>query len=582
MRNAITKPIYVGNTDPVEYNEQAILFMQTGQFIDDHWPVGFTIILGSIYKLFGPNYSIFKFLNILLFISIPILFYRNISHFFRIKSEKLFLLIFLLFLLFDPEFSFYSSTLYKELIFIFLTLLSLTITINVADTKNSRKTSYYAFWGLILAVATAINSQINTWFIAPLFAWLLLSNWRRSNTKDLLSNIKRQRVFFSTFLISFLSITVLVGLNFKRSTGNFHLFPTNGIFILFLNNSPNGCEGVEFTTDNGICKPNYDFIRTYASEKGVDYNQLSPFKESELKKEYIFNYLLNNPKKIIERIVPFMQFWLIPNLEWSQRTIINKSYLLYYLWGTYLLASLGLVLAIIQKKIQKGWIHIGIFYFFCSICYMMAFYLMRYKMYYRLFELLLCSYAVHSLLISLNRKFFKEKIVNFPLIPMKYLIILFVASFVYLWSYFKPLFALRHETSYNILIEQLKNMSASISIQKFNLKVPKYFGIEGKNNSSLIELSPFAGNVVKSGLVELYPGGEILFNEDGVREWAAKELGGVEIKNVTPIDTTQEGYQPVGMTAGDKKIKFEVFIKDGFILPPDFREYFVNTKTAVR
>src|SRR5210317_794507 len=71
MSNAITKPIYVGNTDPVEYNEQAILFMQTGQFIDDHWPVGFTVILGSIYKLFGPNYSIFKFLNILLFISIP-------------------------------------------------------------------------------------------------------------------------------------------------------------------------------------------------------------------------------------------------------------------------------------------------------------------------------------------------------------------------------------------------------------------------------------------------------------------------------------------------------------------------------
>lgn len=580
--NAIVTPVYISNTDPTTYNNKAIYFSKTFKFTDDYWPTGFYFIVGIIYKLFGVNYSIFKIFNVLMLMGTALLIFALIKKekIFQLKNKKLFFIVFLILMIFDPEFLFYSSTLYKEIMFVFLSTLSMYFALTINDIKGIFRGILF---GLVASFVGIIASEMNAWFIAPFFAGILVYSIKiyfdNGKLKKMFSYfidfLKKNFVFLISVIVFFALFSLMFALIYFNSTGNFHVFSSNGGRLLFINNAPTGCEGVTFTIDNNNCVPDDSFMTEYARTFGKNYSSLSSYEQDKLKSKYVTGFLLKNPLKSFGRIIPFMKLWLFPSTQESQRLIIDNKGLTNYLWFTMILAVIGLVTVLIRKKLGAGWKWAAIFYFFCTFSYLMTYYLMRYRTYYRIFELLLASYAIYSLLelIRFNKIFEKIDIKVKPI----FMISLVVIGLIFLLTFFMPYMKIRNDTSYNLLLNKISGRSL---MQEDYLYKPILgsFNITNTDVCKDLFFSEKKSKIIESGIYEVYPLGWIIKNKKSFEEWLIRRYMTLNVMVLSDFDSLRQanGDTFVDVIVNMQRIKMPIYIVDGIILSSDFKYFYLN------
>ena len=596
--NAIITPIYISNTDPITYNQQAIHFSKTLKFTDDYWPMGFSFFLGIFYSIFGPNYAIFKMFNILMLIGLLILIkiLLDKNKIFRLKEKNIFFIIFLVFILMDPELLFYSSTLYKEITFIFLVVLSMYISVNISDFTGIFRNIIF---GVILAVSGMIASEMIAWFLAPLFLGIIIHLIRlkfefseRSKGfsfvkkvflqffSSLKYSLKKHSVFLISFTFSFVALCFLFSSIYLNSTGNAHIFSTSGQRLVFVNNAPTGCEGVTFTIDNNACVPNDSFLVDYAWKKGLNYSSMNSFQKDNIKKEYAAQFILTHPLNTIKRIIPFMTLWIFPSTNWSQRIIVDEAALNRYLWFTFIIAVAGLILAFSRKSFEKKgiWLWVLIFYAFCTFSYMMTYYLMRYRIYFRIFELLFAAFTIYFILIDILKFDSIFKKISFTIKPV-YFLVLILLGLIASSVFFAPYFKIRSETSYNLLVSGIRG---DLKLDaNFNPGVASSFGLNITQACVDNYLSVKPGNSVHYGLVENYPGGYILRSNEDLKYLLVSRFMTYNVAVAGDITELARGKTdgPVVVNAmvNNQLVQVPLTILEGKILSPDFVPYYLNS-----
>lgn len=240
LGEALAKPVYLDNTDPITYDIKATYYSSTGELTDDYWPFGYYFILGILYKIFGPGYITGKILNILFIIGIGLITYDLLRRkdLFKTKGSRIIFAIFGILILLDPEIRYYASTLYKEIGLVFFAFLILYL-----YTVYRPKGIYHAAWyGFLIAGAGMLGAQFNAWFIVPLFFGMLMIGIDIKSVSNTITKIKKHIPLYASILIAFLIFSMMVSSLYDNSTGNKHLFPTNGARLLFYMNAPTGCE----------------------------------------------------------------------------------------------------------------------------------------------------------------------------------------------------------------------------------------------------------------------------------------------------------------------------------------------------
>jgi hypothetical protein len=570
--NGLSRPVYLGNTDPVTYNELGIKFMQTGRISDDYWPAAYYMIVGAVYKVLGPNYLWAKLLNILLLLASCLILYRILDALFALQRKKLYFAIFLLFLLFDAEYLFYFSTLYKEAFNIFLTLASLYLFLRAPECSRGGQVAA----GILAAILGLFAAEINAWFAGPLILWGLLIIVDLKGIDASVAKLKRTLPFLLSFALAFSLFAFCFALLYRASTGNFHVFPNNGLNLLFDVIAPTGCESVLYSVDNRACQPNYGFLERFAAERGKNFSALDQYEQSLIKQEYIVPYALSHPGKLLARVGPFLKLWIFPNVQQSQRVILSSGDYLLRLWLTFLLGLIGLGIGLYRKTLRNGWIYVAAFYLVCTFSYLMTVYLMRYKLSFRVFELLFAAYAIYAALELVVPQGFGEGLrvrlaYALPVIALTLIIVGVAAA---------PYWLVRTETSYNLLWSELRRRPEATHgflVNGFDRNVPSDFGVTLTDNCIGLELSQTARNSLHTGVVEMYPGGAIWRGAQDVKEWLVLHAQTPQVDVVTDLKTLRsDGTAEVDAIINSQRVRIPVTVRRGLVLSPDFTNYYLN------
>jgi hypothetical protein len=475
------------------------------------------------------------------------------------------------------EIRYYSITLYKEIGFAFITLLTLYL----FSVYRHRSTINSIMSGALAAAVGMIGAQFNAWFLAPLFfglVWITLDIKSVKRTKE---NAMRNIPFIAGFIIMFIILSLMFASLYESSTGNRHVFPNNGAALLFAMNAPTGCEGVTFTLDNNQFIPNEDFMIPFAKEKGYEYESLEQFDKAKLQQEYVIGYIMRNPGRTMDRIMPFMQLWLFPSVRESQRVIMDEKSLNNYLWLTFIMALGGIIALIIRKEGTWEWAWIIAFYAVATLSYMMTYYLMRYRIYFKFFELLLASYFIVALIMLIDRNavvaaFLQKRIVgNIIVVGLSIVIIIVLIMSL------SPLMGIRSDTSYAMMLSDFRGEEMKIDF--FDPEIARSMGVIVTEECSTFHLSPVpaGGVMIRQGLTEYYPVGEIFRRESDITEWAIRRAG---TRNVKPISRfgsiiMEEGRQDFNMNINNEVSALPLTIKNGIILSPDFMNYYIVSCT---
>lgn len=198
------------------YNELAKQIAAGGQWGDTYTSVGYSIILGFVYKIFGSSIITAKIFNVILTALSYLIFYKLISNLHLKEGVRK--IVYLLFILF-PSNIFYNSVLCTEIIF--TTVFLLTTLIYYSKIK-------YKY--VLIGVLVAVNSMIKPFFMAFFLVIFLV---------ELLSKVKFSKVVKHTaviFIVSFIAISPWVYRNTKLM-GQFTFISNNGGIVLYINNN---------------------------------------------------------------------------------------------------------------------------------------------------------------------------------------------------------------------------------------------------------------------------------------------------------------------------------------------------------
>lgn len=212
------------------YHELAQQIAQGGQWGDTYTTVGYPIVLGFLYKLFGANWHVAEVLNIVLTLANNLLLLKVLDQS-RLR-EGVRRAVFVLFALF-PAVIYYNSLVGTEIMF--TTVLLLTTVVYLSSIR-------YKY--LLLGVLTAVNTMIKPFFILYFLVIFLT---------ELLESPEDRRSFSRTFTRAFTraAIILVVALfvlspwlyrNY-RLNGEFSWVSNNAGIVLYINNNSQNIRG---------------------------------------------------------------------------------------------------------------------------------------------------------------------------------------------------------------------------------------------------------------------------------------------------------------------------------------------------
>ncbi|OAA91787.1 hypothetical protein [Clostridium ljungdahlii] len=240
------------NTQPFSdfayYNQIANQVASGGQWGDTYTSVGYSIVLGFIYKIFGNSLASAKVFNL-------VLTFLNYGMFYIILqkvnlNEKRRKIIYGLFVFF-PSNIFYNSVLATEILF--TTVLLFITLIYFYDIK-------YKY--VIIGVLTAADAMVKPFFMVFFFAIFILELCLRIKFKDVLKHTA------VVLIVSCISISPWIYRNTKL-IGEFTSISNNPGIVLYINNNSQNKSGVWMDAKNvkNSIVNTKEYINANATEK---------------------------------------------------------------------------------------------------------------------------------------------------------------------------------------------------------------------------------------------------------------------------------------------------------------------------
>lgn len=251
------------------YNDLAKQVASGGQWGDTYTSVGYSIILGFVYKIFGSSLITAKIFNVILTALSYIIFYKLLMKF--PLKEGVRKVVYLLFVLF-PSNIFYNSVPCTEIIF--TTIFLLTTLIYYSNIKYK-----YALIGILVAV----NSMIKPFFMAFFLVIFLV---------EFLSKVKFIEVIKHSAIILIVSLIAISPWVYRNTKliGQFTSISNNGGIVLYINNNSQNNYGrwmAAADVENSIVNTE-EYKKANATEKN---KMLSSSAK---------NWIKNHPGKFIE------------------------------------------------------------------------------------------------------------------------------------------------------------------------------------------------------------------------------------------------------------------------------------------
>lgn len=203
-------------SDFAYYNTIANQVANGGQWGNTYTSVGYSIVLGFVYKLFGSSIVIAKIFNVVLTLLSYLILYKLLKKL-NIKESRR-KIIYTLFVLF-PSNIFYNSILGTEILF--TTLFLLTTLVYYSDLK-------YKY--VVIGILVAINSMIKPFFIVFFFAVFLM---------ELILRVKIVKIIKHSAIILIVSLLILSPWVYRNTKlmGQFTFISNNGGIVLYINNN---------------------------------------------------------------------------------------------------------------------------------------------------------------------------------------------------------------------------------------------------------------------------------------------------------------------------------------------------------
>ncbi len=209
-------------SDFLYYHELAKQIANGGQWGSTYTTVGYSIVLGFFYKIFGANIETAKYLNLLLSIINSLLVFKILTKMALSKrTRKTILVLFIIF----PMNIYYNSILGSEILF--TTLLLLIIYVYLADIQHKY---------LIIGFLTGINTMIKPFFIL-FFLVILLTEL--INNKKITSGLIKCLIVLG---VSIIAISPWLYRNYKL-IGQFTYVSNNSGIVLYINNNSQNKNG---------------------------------------------------------------------------------------------------------------------------------------------------------------------------------------------------------------------------------------------------------------------------------------------------------------------------------------------------
>lgn len=212
--------IIVVNTKPYSdfqyYNEVAKQIANGGSWGNTYTSVGYSIVLGFVYKIFGASIMVAKIFNVILTISSYIIIFYILK---RVEiKERTRKLIFTIFV-FLPNNIFYNSIIGSEIIF---TTILLLITLIYFSNLKYKYT--------LIGIFTGVNAMIKPFFMVFFLAIFLL---------ELIQREKLIKVIKHTLAILIVSILVISPWVYRNTKliGEYTSISNNGGIVLYINNN---------------------------------------------------------------------------------------------------------------------------------------------------------------------------------------------------------------------------------------------------------------------------------------------------------------------------------------------------------
>lgn len=247
--------VAVINTQPFSdfayYNKIANQVASGGQWGDTYTSVGYSIVLGFVYKIFGNSLTTAKFFNLILTFTNYILVYKLLQK--TNLNEKRRKLIYGLFILF-PSNIFYNSILATEILF--TTILLLITLIYFSDIKYK-----YAVIGVLMAA----NSMIKPFFMMFFFAIFILELCLKVKFIEVLKHA------VIILIISAITISPWIYRNTKL-IGEFTSISNNAGIVLYINNNSQNKSGGWMDAKN--IKNSIVNTKEYANANATEKNKM--------------------------------------------------------------------------------------------------------------------------------------------------------------------------------------------------------------------------------------------------------------------------------------------------------------------
>lgn len=211
------------------YYELARNISQGKPWGDTYTTVGYSIVLGGIFKIFGDSLLVAKIFNLVL---ITLNYYLVYSILYKLDiGEKSKRIIFTIFVLF-PLNIMYSSIVATEPLF--TTILLLITNIYFSEVKFK-----YVYIGIL----TALNAMVKPFFIIFFFAILIIDAISEWNIKKAIINS------LTVLIVSLISISPWIYRNTKY-VGEFTFISNNGGIVLYINNNSQNKTGMWMDVNN--------------------------------------------------------------------------------------------------------------------------------------------------------------------------------------------------------------------------------------------------------------------------------------------------------------------------------------------
>lgn len=207
------------NTKPFSdfsyYHNLAIDISRGGAFGDTYTSVGYPIVLGFLYFIFGHSLMVGKIFNVILTMLSLLCLYNILDN--TVSSEKKKRAIFTIYALF-PSTIFYNSVLGTEVLFTFLLLLVCNL--------------YFSKWKykyIAIGILVGLNTMIKPFFILFFFLIFIVELIKKGFKVAVLNS-------FIVLLITSLTIAPWLYRNY-RYTGELTFVSNNGGIVLYINNN---------------------------------------------------------------------------------------------------------------------------------------------------------------------------------------------------------------------------------------------------------------------------------------------------------------------------------------------------------